>query len=208
MPTFHIEQSRVAPPGRKRRHRAPTFDRVAPPPPPLIDVIVLNTCTVTAAADAQAREAIRKIHAAKPTTPIIVTGCYAQRAPEDLATLPGVSYVVGNSHKPQIPNLISSPIPSSSPNFVPLNPLTNAATLFVVGVQHVAPATSSLHCRSHPTRPNLIGESRQHRSPRRPGPRREGQLLVPPQDPGRLQQPLFVLRHSVRSRRRSFLQKT
>ncbi len=72
------------------------------------DVVVLNTCTVTAAADTQARDAIRKLHAANPSTCIIVTGCYAQRAPEELAVLPGVSFVVGNSHKPQIPDLLQS----------------------------------------------------------------------------------------------------
>ncbi len=72
------------------------------------DFVVVNTCTVTAAADAQARDAIRKIHAANPAARVIVTGCYAQRAPEDLAALHGVSWVVGNSHKPQIPQLIGT----------------------------------------------------------------------------------------------------
>jgi threonylcarbamoyladenosine tRNA methylthiotransferase MtaB len=72
------------------------------------DFVVLNTCTVTAAADAQARDAIRKIHAANPSTKIIVTGCYAQRAPEEIAALPGVTHVVGNSHKPQIAALLQS----------------------------------------------------------------------------------------------------
>jgi threonylcarbamoyladenosine tRNA methylthiotransferase MtaB len=72
------------------------------------DFVVLNTCTVTAAADAQARAAIRKIHVANPFTRIIVTGCYAQRAPEEIAALPGVSHVVGNSHKPEIPGLLRS----------------------------------------------------------------------------------------------------
>jgi threonylcarbamoyladenosine tRNA methylthiotransferase MtaB len=52
------------------------------------DFVVLNTCTVTAAADSQARDAIRKIHAANPTARIIVTGCYAQRAPEEIAAIP------------------------------------------------------------------------------------------------------------------------
>jgi threonylcarbamoyladenosine tRNA methylthiotransferase MtaB len=69
------------------------------------DVIVVNTCTVTAAADSQARDAIRKIHARNPAARVIVTGCYAQRAPEELAALPGVTWVVGNSHKPQISEL-------------------------------------------------------------------------------------------------------
>ena len=72
------------------------------------DFVVVNTCTVTAAADAQARDAIRKIHSANPSARVIVTGCYAQRAPEDLTALPGVSWVVGNSHKPQIPQLIGA----------------------------------------------------------------------------------------------------
>ncbi|HXU19418.1 MAG TPA: tRNA (N(6)-L-threonylcarbamoyladenosine(37)-C(2))-methylthiotransferase MtaB [Verrucomicrobiae bacterium] len=69
-------------------------------------VIVLNTCTVTAAADAQAREAIRKIHAANPGACVIVTGCYAQRAPAELAAIPGVTWVVGNSHQTRIPGLV------------------------------------------------------------------------------------------------------
>jgi threonylcarbamoyladenosine tRNA methylthiotransferase MtaB len=88
------------------------------------DVVVVNTCTVTAAADSQAREAIRKIHARNPAARVIVTGCYAQRAPEELAELPGVSWVVGNSHKPQIPQLINSVSCEQAPaspggNFVP-----------------------------------------------------------------------------------------
>jgi threonylcarbamoyladenosine tRNA methylthiotransferase MtaB len=87
------------------------------------DIVVVNTCTVTASADTQARDAIRKIHAANPAVRVIVTGCYAQRAPEELAALPGVSWVVGNSHKPQIPELIdalSKAAPAVSSNdFVP-----------------------------------------------------------------------------------------
>jgi threonylcarbamoyladenosine tRNA methylthiotransferase MtaB len=70
------------------------------------EVVVLNTCTVTAAADSQARDAVRKIHRANPSARILVTGCYAQRAPEDLAQLPGVSWVVGNSHQTEIPRLL------------------------------------------------------------------------------------------------------
>ena len=70
------------------------------------DIIVVNTCTVTAAADLQARQSIRTIHRENPAARVIVTGCYAQRAPEELAALDGVSWVVGNSHKPEIPRLI------------------------------------------------------------------------------------------------------
>src|SRR6202051_3108969 len=70
------------------------------------DVVVVNTCTVTAAADLQARQSIRTIHRENPAARVIVTGCYAQRAPEELTALEGVSWVVGNSHKPEIPRLI------------------------------------------------------------------------------------------------------
>jgi threonylcarbamoyladenosine tRNA methylthiotransferase MtaB len=93
------------------------------------DIIVLNTCTVTASADAQARDAIRKFHASNPAARLIVTGCYAQRAPEEIAALPGVSWVVGNSHKPQIPDLIDSFSPTtavpakSANNFFPITAL-------------------------------------------------------------------------------------
>src|ERR1700675_3392845 len=70
------------------------------------DIIVVNTCTVTAAADLQARQSIRSIHRENPAARVIVTGCYAQCAPQELAALEGVSWVVGNSHKPEIPRLI------------------------------------------------------------------------------------------------------
>lgn len=70
------------------------------------DVVVLNTCTVTAAADSQARDAIRKIHRANPSARIVVTGCYAQRAPEEIAALEGVSWVIGNSHQTEIPRVV------------------------------------------------------------------------------------------------------
>ena len=66
------------------------------------DLVVLNTCTVTASADDDVRQTIRRVHRENPAARILVTGCYAQRAPEELAALPGVEWVVGNSHKTQI----------------------------------------------------------------------------------------------------------
>ena len=66
------------------------------------DLVVLNTCTVTAAADQDARASIRRIHRDNPDAKIMVTGCYAQRAPQEIAALPGVTWVVGNSHKHQV----------------------------------------------------------------------------------------------------------
>jgi threonylcarbamoyladenosine tRNA methylthiotransferase MtaB len=66
------------------------------------EVVIVNSCTVTAEADRDVRQTIRRIASRNPEAQIIVTGCYAQRAPEELAALPKVRYVVGNSHKPMV----------------------------------------------------------------------------------------------------------
>jgi threonylcarbamoyladenosine tRNA methylthiotransferase MtaB len=73
------------------------------------DFVVLNTCTVTSAADADVRQMVRRVHRENPEAQIIVTGCYAQRAPEEISQLEGVTMVVGNSHKTQIADLVSAP---------------------------------------------------------------------------------------------------
>ncbi len=70
------------------------------------DVVVVNTCSVTAEADRAARAFIRRAHRKNPAAKIVVTGCYAQRAPEELAAMPGVAAVVGNSHKALTPEII------------------------------------------------------------------------------------------------------
>ena len=139
MPTFHIEQFGC----RATQADGAAIERqlldrgcTVALSPDSADVVVINTCTVTAAADAQARDAIRKLYAQNPTTKIIVTGCYAQRVPEEIAALPGVSVVVGNSHKPQIPDLISPQNPN--PNFVLAESLLNSSGSSPVGAQHAA----------------------------------------------------------------------
>src|SRR2546429_5124636 len=69
------------------------------------NVVVVNSCTITAEADRDVRQTIRRVASRNPNAQIIVTGCYAQRAPEELSTLPQVRYVVGNSHKPMVGEL-------------------------------------------------------------------------------------------------------
>ncbi len=87
------------------------------------EIVVLNTCTVTESADKDARAAIRRVRRENPDCRILVTGCYAQRAPEEVAALPGVRWVVGNSHKHLAAEIASSQ-ESSFPGFVPLSRLT------------------------------------------------------------------------------------
>ncbi|HEV3218143.1 MAG TPA: tRNA (N(6)-L-threonylcarbamoyladenosine(37)-C(2))-methylthiotransferase MtaB [Candidatus Acidoferrales bacterium] len=110
MPTFHIEhfgcratQADAAAIERQLLDRgyASAGDSGA------ADVIVINTCTVTVAADAQARGAIRDFTRKNAAARIVVTGCYAQRAAEEVAALPGVAWVVGNSHRTEIPRIVS-----------------------------------------------------------------------------------------------------
>ncbi|MEN6359512.1 MAG: tRNA (N(6)-L-threonylcarbamoyladenosine(37)-C(2))-methylthiotransferase MtaB, partial [Smithella sp.] len=60
------------------------------------DAYIINTCTVTAFADFQARQLIRRALRANPRARIIVTGCYAQTQAELLAAIDGVTFVVGN----------------------------------------------------------------------------------------------------------------
>ncbi len=98
------------------------------------DLVILNSCTVTNAADQDARAAIRRVQRQNPLAKIVVTGCYAQRAPEEVAALPGVACVIGNSHKHQLAEIVLSDLLATSPNltkpasgghpFVPLRALT------------------------------------------------------------------------------------
>ena len=63
------------------------------------DVVVLNTCTVTHRSDSDVRKAVHRLQRENPKAKIVVTGCYAQREPQALVQLGGVSAVVGNAHK-------------------------------------------------------------------------------------------------------------
>jgi len=63
------------------------------------DVYVIDTCTVTHKADAEARNYINRAKRANPDGLVVVTGCYAQVSPEELREVQGVDYVIGNSHK-------------------------------------------------------------------------------------------------------------
>ena len=71
------------------------------------DVVVVNTCTVTAEADRDARQTIHRIHRENPDAQVLVTGCYAQRAPQEVSAIQGVKWVVGNTHKHEVGEVIA-----------------------------------------------------------------------------------------------------
>jgi threonylcarbamoyladenosine tRNA methylthiotransferase MtaB len=127
--------------------------------------VVLNTCAVTAAAEQDARASIRRIRRENPGCEVIVTGCYAQRAPREIAALPGVSKVIGNSHKYNLAQIAlgtQSEMDSSKVgSFVPVHDLTRrdafedsifVSDIFAHTELLAAPVFDSANER---TRPNL-----------------------------------------------------
>ena len=72
------------------------------------DVCVVNTCSVTDAADHKDRQAIHQLHRKYPNAIIIVTGCYAQLQPGQVSEIEGVDYVLGQNEKYEIPKLVAT----------------------------------------------------------------------------------------------------
>jgi threonylcarbamoyladenosine tRNA methylthiotransferase MtaB len=70
------------------------------------EIYVVNTCSVTGRADAQARQLVRRLVRERPGARVVVTGCYAQRAPRELAAIPGVALVAGNGEKDRLRELV------------------------------------------------------------------------------------------------------
>jgi threonylcarbamoyladenosine tRNA methylthiotransferase MtaB len=133
------------------------------------EIVILNTCTVTASADQDARAAIRRIRRQNPDCQIVVTGCYAQRAPEEVASLPGVAHVIGNSHKHRLAEIVVAPrrrdeatSVAARPGFVPVSNLApgGGSEIFVSDIfAHTellaAPVFDGPGTNNDRTRPNL-----------------------------------------------------
>ena len=83
------------------------------------DVCVVNTCSVTDAADHKDRQTINQLHRKYPNAIIIVTGCYAQLQPEQIAQIEGVDYVFGQNEKYDIPALVDTLEVQLQPNAIP-----------------------------------------------------------------------------------------
>jgi threonylcarbamoyladenosine tRNA methylthiotransferase MtaB len=97
--------------------------------PALADLVLVNTCSVTAESDRAARAYIRRVHRRNPDARIVVTGCYAQRAPHELTALPGVAAVIGNSHKALTPSVVLNMLtPPQAPQLVQISAAAQAAS--------------------------------------------------------------------------------
>ena len=80
---------------------------VSAAPPEQADLVIVNTCSVTASADQAARQSIRRVARVNPNARIVVTGCYATRRPDEVGGLPNVVELVTNQDKPRLVTLIS-----------------------------------------------------------------------------------------------------
>src|SRR5437016_14378810 len=89
------------------------------------DLIVVNTCTVTARAEFSDRQAIRRAARVSPRARLVVTGCWAQTSPEDVARLREVDLVVGNADKHRLPDLLDGLVGER----VPVSDIARARTL-------------------------------------------------------------------------------
>jgi len=123
------------------------------PHPAAAHVVIVNTCSVTAEADRQARAWLRRVRRRNPDARLIVTGCYAQRAPQELAALAEVDAVVGNSHKSLVADLAAdfAVRPRSAPDasMVPLSVLVDDR------FAHAELASLPFAADARQTRPNL-----------------------------------------------------
>ena len=72
------------------------------------DVVVLNSCTVTANSDSKARQYLRRARRNNPNALVVATGCYAQRANDDLSSMEAVSLVLDNRDKPNLVSTIAT----------------------------------------------------------------------------------------------------
>ena len=72
------------------------------------DLVVVNTCSVTASADQAARQSIRRIARSNPDVKVVVTGCYATRRPDEVSQLPNVVRVIGNGSKESLMRLLEA----------------------------------------------------------------------------------------------------
>jgi threonylcarbamoyladenosine tRNA methylthiotransferase MtaB len=88
--------------------------------PEKINICIINTCTVTQKAAMQSRQAIRQAVRSNPEALVLVTGCLAQTAPEEIEKIDGVHYIVGHAEKIRIPDIVSSmkPKPRTPPEII------------------------------------------------------------------------------------------
>lgn len=91
------------------------------------DLVIINTCTVTGRAAMQSRQTVRQMVRQNPNATIVVTGCYAQTAPDDITAIEGVDLIVGHDDKLRIAELVDvRQREKASPPLLIWQPINNA----------------------------------------------------------------------------------
>jgi len=106
------------------------------------ELYVVNTCSVTAQADARARKAIRRLNAERPGAKVVVTGCYAQRAPAEIAALPGVSLVVGAADRARVASEVEDIVAGETR--LAVSPVAEARTFLDVPISEMMERSRAL----------------------------------------------------------------
>jgi threonylcarbamoyladenosine tRNA methylthiotransferase MtaB len=104
-------------------------------PPEKADIYVLNSCTVTGIADRKARQALRNMREANSDAVIIATGCYAERAPDEIRHIEGVNFTLGNRDKGKLVEFLGSIAPAFIPDDVEHGLEANLRTRAFISVQ-------------------------------------------------------------------------
>lgn len=136
------------------------------------DIYVVNTCTVTARADANARKTIRRLHSEYPEARIVVAGCYAQRAPEELAALPGVSLIIGAAERTRIGGELQDLV--TGRQRIRVSPISEAKSFLDIPIGAMAERSRAIvkiqegcnHCCTFCIIPKTRGRSRSRRPER------------------------------------------
>lgn len=100
------------------------------------DLYLINTCTVTDKADGDSRNLIRRAHRRNPEAPIVVTGCYAQTQSKEVAELPGVRLVLGNTLKDSLVGLLKKALAQEDATLIEVEDIFKQKELEAFGLSH------------------------------------------------------------------------
>lgn len=110
----------------------------------LADVCIVNTCTVTGKASMQSRQLIRQLQRLHPGARIVVTGCYAQIAPEEIQAMDGIHLIAGQNRKGDLPELIVQTV-EAAPGLT-----VSAVDRLAPSIPFRTPAQPAPGCRTRP----------------------------------------------------------
>ena len=114
-----------------------------------VDICIINTCSVTELADKKCRQTIRRISRQHPEAVVVVTGCYAQLKPEEIARIPGVDMVLGAGEKGKIAQYLDKLQKKMQPTYSP--PPVRKSTISPLRVHEATAHATFSKCKTAAT---------------------------------------------------------